>query len=296
MIGVDVLPKQRDLAAAGARESRDLVKNGAGRPRGLGAAGVRHDAKRAELVAAFLHGDEGRNAAPTNGVESGRRKLRELVLGGEVGVHDPGTDARLAQKPRQAMIALWADDDIDRRLAAQDLRPLRLGDTAGDDQHRRPAHLAALFLEFAQLAELGKDFLRRAFADMASVENDEVGVLDPRGLGISRLAGEVAHPLGIIDVHLASELLDEPPRIRIPRGTCHPISAFKHNRFGQLGAPEGSTSYVGAFRSRGNSRRAIRRVRGEYTILYCYFGSSQLLAHYDGRDARPVGATIIAGA
>jgi hypothetical protein len=62
-----------------------------------------------------------------------------------------------------------------------------------------------LFLELAQLAELGKDFLRRAFADMASVENDEVGVLDPRSLAISRLGGKIAHALGVVDVHLASE-------------------------------------------------------------------------------------------
>ena len=55
------------------------------------------------------------------------------------------------------MIALRTDDDIDRRLAAQDLRPLGLGDTAGDDQRRPAARPAAFFLELTQLAEFGID-------------------------------------------------------------------------------------------------------------------------------------------
>ena len=103
------------------------------------------------------------------------------------------------------MIALRTDDDIDRRLAAQDFPSLGLGDAASDDQRRPPAFPRAFFLQLAQLAELGKNFLRGAFADVAGVENDEIGVLDADGLAISRLGGEIAHPLGVIDVHLASE-------------------------------------------------------------------------------------------
>ena len=131
--------------------------------------------------------------------------MREFVLGWEIGVHDARADARLAQELRQAMIALRADDDVDGRLAAQDFRPLGLGDAAGDDQHRPSALTGPFFLQLAQLAELGIDFLRRPFADVAGVENDEIGVLDPERLAVSGLDGEVAHALGIIDVHLASE-------------------------------------------------------------------------------------------
>ena len=103
------------------------------------------------------------------------------------------------------MIALGSDHNIDRGLAAQDLRPLRLGDTARDDQRRPAARPAAFLLELTQLAEFGKDLFRRAFADMAGVENDEFGVLDPAGFPVASLGGEIAHPLGVIDVHLASE-------------------------------------------------------------------------------------------
>ena len=131
--------------------------------------------------------------------------MREFVLGRKFSVHDARADARLAQELRQAMIALRANDDIDSRLAAQDFSSLGLGDAASDDQHRLPAYPRAFFLQLSQLAQLGKNFLRGAFADVTGVENDEIGILDPDGLTITGLGGEVAHSLGVIDVHLASE-------------------------------------------------------------------------------------------
>ena len=103
------------------------------------------------------------------------------------------------------MITLGTDHDIDCRLAAQDFASLGLGDATGDDQHGPPAFPRAFFLQLAQLAQLGKNLLRGAFADMTGVENDEVGVLDPDGLTVTGLGGKVAHSLGIIDVHLTSE-------------------------------------------------------------------------------------------
>ena len=131
--------------------------------------------------------------------------LENLSSAGKSVSTTPGRTRASLQELRQAMIALGPDDDIDRRLAAQDLRPLRLGDAAGDDQHRPAARPAAFLLELTQLAEFGKDLFRRAFADMAGVENDELGVLDEGRLPVSRLGGEIAHALGVVDVHLASE-------------------------------------------------------------------------------------------
>ena len=95
------------------------------------------------------------------------------------------------------MIALRADDNIDRGLAAQDLPSLGLSDAAGDDQHRPAAGAPAFLLELAQLAELGIDLLRGAFADVAGVEDDKVGVFDAHGLVVPRLGGEIPHSLGI---------------------------------------------------------------------------------------------------
>ena len=137
VIGIDVLSEQRDLAHAGRRQAHDLLDDRTNRTRGLGAAGVGHDAERTELVAALLHGHERRDAALGDRVGRARRKMSELVLGREVGGDDAGSKARFAQELRQAMIALRADDDIDRGLAAQDFGPLGLGEAAGDDERRR---------------------------------------------------------------------------------------------------------------------------------------------------------------
>ena len=131
--------------------------------------------------------------------------MGELVLGREVGGDDAGPIARFAQELRQAMIALGTDDDVDGRLAAQDFRPLGLGDATRDDQRRPPALPATFLFQLAQLAEFGIDFLGRPLADVAGVENDEIGVLDPLSLAVPLVGRDVGHPLGVVDVHLASE-------------------------------------------------------------------------------------------
>ena len=65
--------------------------------------------------------------------------MGELALGRKVGGDDAGPTPRFAQKLGQAMIALRADHDVDRRLAAQDFRPLGLGHATGDDQRSSSA-------------------------------------------------------------------------------------------------------------------------------------------------------------
>ena len=204
VIGVDVLSKQRDLAHPGRREARDFVDDRANRTRNLRAAGVGHDAERAELVAALLDGHEGRDAATADRPGRACGKMVELVLGREIG-GDDGPKPRFAQELGQAVKALRTDHDIDRRLAAQDFRALRLGKAAGDNQRRPLPRPAAFVLELAQLAEFGIDLLRRPFANMAGVEDDEVGVLDRASLAVAFLGRDVRHSLGVVDVHLAAE-------------------------------------------------------------------------------------------
>ena len=110
----------------------------------------------------------------------------ELVLGREFGVDDRRPFARRAREQLgQAMIALRADHHVDRRRAAQDLPALGLGDAAGDDDRasRGPRPLRAR-LQVAHPAELGIDLLGGLLADMAGVEDDEVGLLHVAGLGV----------------------------------------------------------------------------------------------------------------
>ena len=106
------------------------------------------------------------------------------------------------------MIVLRADHQIDRAGAADDFLALGLRHAAGD----RNQHAAALrlggFLELAHAADLGIDLVDRFLADVAGVEDDQVGVVHARGFGVTGRRQRVRHTIGIVDVHLAAEGLD----------------------------------------------------------------------------------------
>ena len=117
VIGVDVLAEQRDLARAGATRRRASASTAATGRRDFGAARVGHDAEGAELVAAFLDGQEGGDAPAARG---GVRQVVELVLGGEIGLdHRAAGAAGAGHHLRQAVVGLRAEHDVDVRRAAR---------------------------------------------------------------------------------------------------------------------------------------------------------------------------------
>ena len=88
MIGIHILADQRYLAHTRFGQPFDLCDNLFNRSRDFSAARVGHYAKRAELVASFLHGDESGNAASGNYVSFGRGQNVELVFDRKFGVDD----------------------------------------------------------------------------------------------------------------------------------------------------------------------------------------------------------------
>ena len=144
VIGVDVLPDQRDLAHAIVGKPHHVVDDFCDRPRDFRAARIRHHAEGAELVAAFLHGDERRDAARADRLRLWRRQKTELVLDREFGLQRAAMAFGAGKQLRQMMIALRADHDVDDRRAADDLGALGLRDAAGD----RNTHLATLACGF----------------------------------------------------------------------------------------------------------------------------------------------------
>ena len=204
VIGVDVLPDERDLAHPGVGEALGLGDDLGGRPRDLGAAGVGHDAKGAELVAAFLDRQEGGCAAAAH-----RREMVELVLDREFGVDDPALRGSAGDERGQAVIALRADDHVDHRRAADDLPAFGLGDAARDDDLRRATLRRPGALRLPHPAKLGIDLLGRLLADMAGVEDDDVGLRHVGRLGEALGRENVRHALGVVDVHLAAVGFDE---------------------------------------------------------------------------------------
>ena len=110
------------------------------------------------------------------------------------------------------MIGLGSDDDVDRRLAQHDLLTLGLGDAAGDgDGHPRLAACDLALTQFPHLAELGIDLLGRLLADVAGIQDDEIGGFDLVGRGVAQRAQDIGHSFRVIDVHLAAVGLDEQP-------------------------------------------------------------------------------------
>ena len=171
------------------------------RARDFGAAGIGHHAIGAELVAAFLHGEEGRRA----NLAPGRQGI-ELGFGRHVGIDGALALDSIGNQRGQAMIGLRANHHRDGRGAGHDLLAFGLGNAPGNRDHRRGAVFAAPVLHDA--ADVGIDLLRRLFADVAGVEHDKVRLL---ALGRRRdalLGKQFGHPLAVIDVHLAAEALD----------------------------------------------------------------------------------------
>ena len=208
VIGVHVLPDQRHLAHARGGQPFDLGDDLADRTRDFAAARIGHHAEGAELVATFLHGDEGGNPALGDRLARRRGEHVEFVLDREFGVDDLLAVLHARHEVGQPVIVLRADHQVDTAGAADDLLALGLCHAAGDrDQHAAALRRGGL-LHDADAADLGVDLFRRFFADVAGIEDDEVGVLRRRGLAETGRHQGVRHTMRIVDVHLAAERLD----------------------------------------------------------------------------------------
>ena len=107
--------------------------------------------------------------------------MLELVFDGVLGVEHPLATLDALQGFGQAVIGLRADDEIDGRCPAQDLVALGLGDAAGDADHHFAAFAGLLLLQVAQTAERRIDLFGRLLADVAGVEDDEIGIFHDVG-------------------------------------------------------------------------------------------------------------------
>jgi hypothetical protein len=150
--------------------------------------------------ATFLHRQERTGAA----LFAGGQRV-ELGDGGHIGIGGALALQRLPEHFRQAVIGLRADHDADRRGALHDLLALGLRNASGDCDQRLLTRLLACK---HYPADVGIDLFGGLFADVAGVEDDEIGVLALRRGGNALLGQQLAHALAVIDVHLAAEALD----------------------------------------------------------------------------------------
>ena len=124
VIGVDVLPEQGDLPRARCDQFARLVQDLRRRARILGAAGIGHDAERAELVAAFLDGQKRGHPLPC----PGRRQMVEFGLLGKAGIdHAAAAAPGPRHQLRQPVVGLRAEDQVDIRAPGGGSRRPRPG-------------------------------------------------------------------------------------------------------------------------------------------------------------------------
>ncbi len=117
----------------------------------------------------------------------------------------------LGQHLGQAVIGLRAEDKIDERRSRQDFLALGLRDAAGDRDHHAPAPALARGFQAADRAEFREDLFGRLLADVAGIEDDEVGAVRTGGRAIAERSQQLGHSRRVIDVHLATISLDEQP-------------------------------------------------------------------------------------
>ena len=126
--------------------------------------------------------------------------MGELVFLGEIGVERTLAPAQFLHHRGQAVIGLRPHDQIDHRLAPDDLFALGLGHTA------RHADLQVGLgrAQRLQPPKLGIDLLGGLFPDMAGVQQDHVRLGHIARFLIALGAQGLGHALAVIDIHLTA--------------------------------------------------------------------------------------------
>ena len=106
------------------------------------------------------------------------------------------------------MIALRPDHEIDNLRALEDLASLGLRHAACHRDQGVEAACLPRLLHRAHAAKLGIDLLGRLLADVAGIENDEVGLGRIVGRRVAVIRQRLRHALGVVGVHLTAEGLD----------------------------------------------------------------------------------------
>ena len=202
MPGIHILTQQSDFAHPGGHQIAGFLNDPRCGAADFAATGVGHNAKRTEFVAALLHGQE--CSWPPGDFGAGGQMVK-LVIRGEISIQRPLSLRHLIHHRGQAVITLRADHQIDQRHPAQDLCPFGLCHTAG----HADAQIGFGGFQRAQPANVGKYLFGRFFADMAGVEQNQIGLFGHIGGDIALGAHGFGHALAVIDVHLTAIGLDE---------------------------------------------------------------------------------------
>ena len=135
--------------------------------------------------------------------------MREFVINRKFRLDHPLPLRHVAQLLWQMVIALRADNQIHQITTPKDFRAFGLRHAARHRDGQRVGAGAALRFQITEHAQFGIDLLGRLFADMTSVEHNQISVFGSLGYLITFRAQHIGHALRIISIHLAAKGLDE---------------------------------------------------------------------------------------
>jgi hypothetical protein len=204
-VGVDVLAQQRDLHHPVGGQLLDLSHHLGEGPAGLGPADRRHDAERAVVVTPDLDGDP---TGPTlfPAYRHGRGERLFLRVGG---IEDldrgpaagPGLPEQVAGPPH----VVRPPHGVDPRGPGGHGVAVLLGQTAT----HRDLQVGPTVLLGLEMAERPVQLVVCVLPDATGVEDDDVGVVHPRGRHQPVRFHESGQAFGVMLVHLAPEGPDQ---------------------------------------------------------------------------------------
>ncbi len=203
-IRVDRLAEQHDLEHAARRQHLRLPHDRVGGPAHLTPARGRHDAERAEHVAAFHHREVG---APRRRLDEGGVAIGEIEAIEARRGRDPGGPLpHLGSADHRGHEAQVVGPEYEVHMAeAREQRiALLLGHAAADPE--QPAR--AQSLPFAEASEVAVEAVRGLLPDRAGVDHQEIGALLLAWGLVARVEEQVGDLVRVVGVHLAPEGAD----------------------------------------------------------------------------------------
>ena len=167
-------------------------------------ARVRNDTERAVVVAPFDDRDVRLYRVGTSG--DPQRKA-DIVHGADIDFCKRRR-RRLVDENGQHLQPLRTHHNIDDMTVRGLEQPssLLLRNASGNRDDRAMSHLVG---EHTELTETRVQLLLRALADAARIDHDDVCLAFVVGRLVARLVQKAGHALGIVDVHLTAECLDQ---------------------------------------------------------------------------------------
>ena len=223
-VRIHVLAEQGDLPVSGGNQFTGFTQDAVRIAAALGATDIRHDAIRADIVAAAHDGDKCRHSGR---IRADRGDVGVGLLVGKQRIDLLFAVADTGYQPRQVAVRIRSGYDIHRFILQKgSLEPFGHASEHADDD-------APLLFLLAENIQAAKDALFGIVPYRTGIDQDQVCIADAVAQRPSVILQDGQDDLAVVDIHLASVGFDEYLRARKVRygseiGSCclchYPVS------------------------------------------------------------------------